>query len=191
MPATERYQTDVFAIIVVIASVLVLVFLIVAAIYFNGLQNWTAIPGNGESTFLFWTAIVLGVIFLAIIIYGLYRIFTHRAVICPPLVTRVRAEPTTTISRAKPIPVANPPSTQVVQRPTTPAPASIPVSNLPTGPYPSEVRTAPTSLASYPSSVRITTTPSPSARAAAPTATSSAQSSLQSELLNLSSAMDQ
>ncbi len=93
MATVEQYQTDIFAIIVVVASVAIVVFLIVAAIYFNGLRNWSSVPGQGETTFLFWASIVLGIIFLVIVVIGLYRIFTHRAVICPGVKRRRHASP--------------------------------------------------------------------------------------------------
>jgi amino acid transporter len=76
MPVTERYQVDFFAILVLIASVLIIMFLIISAIYF---YNFTISkpPTNSESTFLFWTSIILGIIFLALAIYALIRIFTY------------------------------------------------------------------------------------------------------------------
>lgn len=80
MPATERYQVDFFAILVLIASVLILVFLIIAAIYFYNLINFKP-PTSGESTFLLWTSIILGIIFLALSIYALIRIFTHTSTV--------------------------------------------------------------------------------------------------------------
>lgn len=170
MPATERYQTDIFAIIVVIASIAILVFLIVSAIYFNGIQNWTTIPGSGESIFLFWTAIVLGIIFLAIIIYGLYRIFTHRAVICPKPKTRQTVAVTTTtapepkVSEPKAtIPVSNAkPIVEVKPQPPVVKPQPTVVKSQPTAGYPSQVASS-----------------------------SSTQSSLQRELIDLASEMNQ
>jgi hypothetical protein len=174
MPATERYQTDVFAIIVVIASILVLVFLIVAAIYFNGIQNWTVVPSNGESVFLFWTSIVLGVIFLAIVIYGLYRIFTHRAVICPKPRVKQTTKVTTTTS-------VEPATSEVIEGPRP----TIPVSNPP--------KAAPKPVAPVqklpeiqkPSTPVVVGYPSQAAAVTAPKTT------LQNELLNLSSAMSE
>ena len=80
MAATERYQVDFFAIVILIVSVLVLVFLIIAAIYFMNLMNLRP-PSRTESTFLFWTAIVMSVIFLGIIIYAFIRIFTYKSII--------------------------------------------------------------------------------------------------------------
>lgn len=87
MPATERYQIDFFAIIVLIAAVLIIVFLVISAIYFYNLMNLKP-PSKGESTFLFWTAIILAVIFLALAIYALIHIFTHKAIVYeePPVV---------------------------------------------------------------------------------------------------------
>lgn len=80
MPVTESYQVDFFAIIVLVAVVLIIVFLIIAAIYFYNLVNFKT-PTNGESNFLFWTSIILSVIFFAIGIYALIRIFTHKSLV--------------------------------------------------------------------------------------------------------------
>lgn len=83
MPVTERYQVDVFAIIVLIASILIVVFLIVASVYYVNLMNLKP-PTQGEATFLFWTTIVLAIIFLFIAIYAIYRIFTYKVTIYEP-----------------------------------------------------------------------------------------------------------
>lgn len=80
MPATERYQIDIFAIIILIVSVLIIIFLIISIIYFMNLMNLKP-PTKNESTFLFWTAIILAIIFFGIAIYSLVRIFTHKSVI--------------------------------------------------------------------------------------------------------------
>lgn len=81
MPAVQRYQVDVFAIIMLIAAVLIMVFLIIVAIYFFNLMNLNP-PSRTESTFLFWTTVVLAIIFLGIIIYALYHIFTYTVTFC-------------------------------------------------------------------------------------------------------------
>lgn len=80
MAVTEKYQANVFAIIVLLVAVLITAYLIVAAIYYNSLVNLRP-PSRGESTFMFWTTIVLIVIFAAIIIYSIYLIFTHKAIV--------------------------------------------------------------------------------------------------------------
>ena len=80
MPATQRYQVDEFAIIVLIAMILILVFLIIAAIYFLNLMNLKP-PSKGESTFLFWTTLILAVVSLAIVVYAMIRIFTHKVTV--------------------------------------------------------------------------------------------------------------
>lgn len=80
MPVTEQYQVDLFAIIVLIAAVLILVFLIIAAVYFMNLMNLKP-PTTGESTFLFWTSLILIFIFVGIIIYAMIRIFTYKSIV--------------------------------------------------------------------------------------------------------------
>ena len=124
MPATERYQADVFAIIVLIAAVLIVVFLIISAIYFFNLMSLKP-PSKAESTFLFWTSIVLALIFIGLAIFALIHIFTHKSV--------VYEEPKTTVSTTTKVvpdvaPVA-PTVTAPVAVQTTPAP--IKISNVP------------------------------------------------------------
>ena len=97
MAMTESYQVDIFGIVVLIGSVLMLVFLIIAAVYFYNLMNFKP-PTKGESTFLFWTSIVLAVIFFAMIIYALYHIFTHRAILIETPTTVVKTTTTTPIT---------------------------------------------------------------------------------------------
>lgn len=80
MPATERYQVNVFAIITLIALVLVVVFLIICAIYFSGLMNLRP-PSRGESTFLFWTAVIMAVALTALAIWAIIEILTHKSVV--------------------------------------------------------------------------------------------------------------
>lgn len=77
---TERYQVDVFGIIVLIVAVLVVVFLVIAAIYMYNLMNLKP-PSRGESTFLFWTTVILAVIMVIIAIYALVHIFNHKSTV--------------------------------------------------------------------------------------------------------------
>ena len=104
MPATERYQVDVFAIIVLIAMILILVFLIIAAIYFLNLMNLKP-PSKGESTFLFWTAVILAVASLAIVVLAIIHIFTHKAVVYEEPKPVVKA-PTTAVVAVQAPPIA-------------------------------------------------------------------------------------
>lgn len=80
MAVVDRFQVDFFAIIVLLLLVLIIVFLVIAAIYFHGLMNFRP-PTQGESTFLFATAIILIILAFIIGVYALYRIFTYRAVV--------------------------------------------------------------------------------------------------------------
>jgi hypothetical protein len=123
MPVTESYQVDFFAILVLIAAVLIIVFLIIAAIYFYNLINFKT-PTSGESNFLFWTSIVLGIIFLALGIYALVRIFTYRALVyrepAPPVVSTA---PTVYIPQqvyVPPPPVYSPPQVPINLQPNIP-----------------------------------------------------------------------
>lgn len=127
MPATERYQADVFGIIVLIASVLVVVFLVIAAIYFFNLMSLKP-PSKGESTFLFWTSIVMVLVFVSIAIFALIRIFNHKSVVYEEPKTVVTTK-TETAPVAPPVarPVA-PPIAPVA--PVAPAPIRLP-SNIP------------------------------------------------------------
>jgi hypothetical protein len=119
MPATERYQVDFFAIVIMIVSVLALVFLIIAAIYFMNLMNLRP-PSKTESTFLFWTSVILAVIFLGIIIYAFIRIFTYKSIVYEedkPVI------PTTPQITVQPLPQVVPPLMvqPVPPQPTPPA----------------------------------------------------------------------
>lgn len=77
MSVTERYQLDYFSIVIIIVTVLILVFLIIAAIYFYNLMNLKP-PSKGESSFLFWTSIILAVIIFAVHVYAIWRLFTYK-----------------------------------------------------------------------------------------------------------------
>ena len=122
MPTTERYQVDVFGIIVLIAAVLIVVFLIIAAIYFFNLMNLKP-PSKGEATFLFWTTIIMTLIFVAIAIYALIHIFTNKT----PIYEETKQTITTKkqVVSSSPPPIASAPSIQQ----TTAAP--IKISNVP------------------------------------------------------------
>ena len=107
MPVSERYQVDIFAVVVLIFTIILLIFLVVTAIYFMNLMN-SKPPTISESTFLFGTSIVLTLIFLGIAIYALIRLFTYTVIVCDeprrlPLVVQPVA-PTITVQ-----PVAQPP----------------------------------------------------------------------------------
>lgn len=95
MPATQRYQVNVFAIIALIILVIVLVYLIIAAVYFFNLMNLKP-PTQSESTFLFATAVILSLILFFITIYALWEIFAYSAFIYEtpqPVVQYVVAPP--------------------------------------------------------------------------------------------------
>lgn len=80
MPTTSRYPVDWFAIIVLMVSVLVIVFLIVAAVYFYNLSNLRP-PNASEASGLFAVAVVLSIILFIIVVIALYRIFTHKSLV--------------------------------------------------------------------------------------------------------------
>lgn len=133
MPATERYQVDIFGIIILIAAVLILVFLVIVAIYFYDLMNLKP-PTRGESTFLFWTSIVMAIIFAAIIIYAMIHIFTHKSIVYEEpnrSITRTVITPPNTLPVATP--TVTPVTPRVVTPVVTPVPTSSPVliSNIP------------------------------------------------------------
>ena len=78
MPVTERYQVNIYAIIVLIATVLLMIFIVIAIVYFFNLMNLKP-PSQTEASFLFWTGLVLSLISLAIVIYSIVVIFTHKS----------------------------------------------------------------------------------------------------------------
>lgn len=105
MPATERYQVDWFAIIVLIATILIIVFLIIVAIYFYNLMNLKP-PSRGESTFLFWTTVILAIIFLIIAIFALVHIFTYKSIVYEePSPTFL--QPAVTYTSPPPVPITS------------------------------------------------------------------------------------
>jgi hypothetical protein len=128
MPMTERYQLDFFAIIVLVAVVLIIVFLAIVAAYFMNLMN-SKPPTHGESTFLFWTSIILVIIFLIIAIYAMIHIFTHKALFYEePIVTPIHnivtvSTPPTPIVISKPQYV--PHTQRIVNIPRTTIPSDI------------------------------------------------------------------
>ena len=127
MPVTERYHVDFFAILVLIIAVLIIVFLVITAIYFFNLMNLRP-PTRGESTFLFWTAVILSVIFLALAIFALIRIFTHKAIVYEqplPLPTP------TIITTPTPIPITVTPPPIITRQPVITPPSPVRISNIP------------------------------------------------------------
>ena len=95
-------------------------------------------PSKGESTFLFWTAILMAVVVGIVVVLAIIRIFTHKSVVYeePP---KVIAKPTTAV-----IPVVT------TTAPLAPAPVRI--SNIPG--FSNDVR--PTNLSTSFSDVPIT-----------------------------------
>jgi len=89
---------DLFAILVLIICVIVIVFLIIAGIYFYDLMNLKS-PSTGEATFLFWTSLALGIIFFGLSIYAMIRIFTY---------TSYPVKDAKSLPVIKPTPVINP-----------------------------------------------------------------------------------
>ena len=80
MPVTKKNQINVFAIIVLIVSILIFVFLIITAVYYSNIGNFIY-PSQSESVFLLWTTIILCVILLGIIIYAFYEIYTYKSIV--------------------------------------------------------------------------------------------------------------
>lgn len=133
-------QADVFAIIVLIACVLIVVFLIVSLFAFYNSMNFRY-PSQGQSMFLFWTSLIMAIVFIGLGIYSLYRIFTYKApVIKEEIVTTtsttvkpvaVSPQPITTIQQPAIITTPQPVITQQPAMITTPQPV-VAVSNVPT-----------------------------------------------------------
>lgn len=79
MPTYEENRADPFSITVLVASVLIVVFLIISSIYFSNLIKLRP-PSKAESTFLFWTSLLLTIIATVIAILAIVHIFTHKHV---------------------------------------------------------------------------------------------------------------
>lgn len=123
-PPKETNTVNVFAIIVLIAAIAVAIFLIICSIYFYNLINLKP-PSKSTSTFLFWTAVIMALIFIAIVVYSLVKIFTHKATLIYNIKTLT---PTTTKSTVK---VETKPLTQPIQITTSPSNLSTTLSDIP------------------------------------------------------------
>jgi heme/copper-type cytochrome/quinol oxidase subunit 2 len=77
MPILEENVVDPFSVTVLIASVLVMVFLIISTIYFSNLMKLKP-PSKSESTFLFWTSLLLAILITVIAVLAIIHIFTHK-----------------------------------------------------------------------------------------------------------------
>jgi hypothetical protein len=80
MSVNQRSEVDYFAILTLLATVLVTIFLIVAALYFSSVIDLKP-PSRSESTFLLWTDVVLIIILIALMIYAMFRIFSRPKVV--------------------------------------------------------------------------------------------------------------
>lgn len=121
-------QADIFSIIVLIATVLIVIFLAVCVYTFYQAMN-LKYPSPSQSTFLFWTSIILMVIFVGIIVYSLIKIFTYK----PPseqVTETVTVTEQPVVKQMQPAPVVRtvPPQPQVQiapQQPTYVTPATV------------------------------------------------------------------
>lgn len=97
-------RVDTFSIITLIAATAIIIFLIIAAVYFNNEMNFQ-VSSQGQATFLFWTSLVLIIVIVALCLYSIYRIFTYRPTVYikeKPLQTVVDSTPITKITRRVP-----------------------------------------------------------------------------------------
>ena len=69
--------TDVFAILCLINNTMVIIFLVIAAIYFYNLTNFN-IPSSGTSLFLFGVSLLLAFVCLILGLYAVWKIFSYR-----------------------------------------------------------------------------------------------------------------
>lgn len=103
MAEKEKSPINIFGIIVLIIAVMVLVFLIICCVYFYNLMQLKP-PSKGESTFLFWTALIMAVIFLGLIIYAIIHIFTHKSIIYKKVCPKPQKIETTPVIVPQPVP---------------------------------------------------------------------------------------
>ena len=78
MATTEKYQIDIFSIMTMIVSVLTIIFLIIAAVYYGNLVSGKP-PSNAESSFLLWSSVVLIIILAALAIFATIKVFKHKS----------------------------------------------------------------------------------------------------------------
>ena len=76
MPIINRYQIDIFTIVVLILILVLLIFMVLAIVYFSRTMNFQ-FPTHSESLFMFWMAIILTIVLLGVFIYAMFRIFTY------------------------------------------------------------------------------------------------------------------
>lgn len=127
-----KYHIDLFAIIVLIVIAMIIIYLIITAIYFYNLMN-NRPPTYGESSFLFWTSVVLLFIYIAVTVYALIRIFTYKpvvaevAAVAPVAAPVAVASPTNTYAH-----YVNAPAPIAVQQVANPCgcPPDVPVTTL-------------------------------------------------------------
>lgn len=107
----QPYHVNWYAIITLIAIVFVLIFLIIAAVYFFNLINFR-LPSTTEATFMFASSIVLSIIFFLIAVIALYEIFTYPNLIYDS-VTPVSAPVSVPVSAPVSVPVYGQPQMYV------------------------------------------------------------------------------
>jgi len=96
MPSREENHVDPFSVIVLIGIVLLIVFLIICCVYFYDLMKMKP-PSKGESTFLFWTSMLLAIVAVVIAILAMVHIFTHKHVFNEIVEKKIVAAPAPTI----------------------------------------------------------------------------------------------
>lgn len=69
--------TDYFAIVVLIFSICLFIYLVIVSAYFANLAIGKP-PNLTESYALFWVSVIFAIIFMAIIVYSLVRLYFYR-----------------------------------------------------------------------------------------------------------------
>jgi len=128
---------DIFAIIVLIISIIASIFFIISAIYYFNLMNLKP-PSKAESTFLFWTVIVMAIIFIALAIYSIIKIFTYKGEpdvqikTLPPVQQVQPVQPVQPVQQFQPIQQVQPVQQyQPVKQYTIPSNQSLSFSDIP------------------------------------------------------------
>lgn len=74
----EKYVLDKLAVCTLIVVVISIVFVIVSALFFYSYMYNSTPPSTSESAFLFGASIFLAVLYIALMFYVIYRIFTYK-----------------------------------------------------------------------------------------------------------------
>jgi hypothetical protein len=72
---------DLFVVVGLIGGLLLTVFLILSAVFFNSTMN-NQLPSSSQSSFMFWLSVVWGVLLIGFAIWAFIKLFNHKEKTC-------------------------------------------------------------------------------------------------------------